>query len=63
MAGITYRFEAVPTDVEVRGDDRAIDVNPAIVLTGAGIPVKLAEPGSWAIDSSSASIKVSYSSH
>lgn len=46
----------------VAGDDRAIDIKPAIVLSGTGIPLELAGPGTWTIDPSANSLGVGYSS-
>ncbi len=59
--GMTFA-SARPGFSRVPGDDRAIDLKPAVVLAGAGAPVKLGEPGAWTIDSNADLLRVGYSS-
>jgi hypothetical protein len=44
----------------VAGDDRAVDVDPAVVLASRGIPAKLAQPGAWTVNPTAASLSVAY---
>jgi hypothetical protein len=46
----------------VDGDNRAIDVNPEVILAATGLPMTLAQPGSWQIAPVAGSVNVSYSS-
>lgn len=51
---------AKPGFSRVPDDERAIDVDPATVIAGRGIPLKLASPGVWSVDATPATLGVRY---
>jgi hypothetical protein len=52
--------ESKPGFARVPDDDRAIDVNPAVVIASRGVPLTLATPGAWSIDATAAVLQVAY---
>lgn len=51
---------ARPGFARVPGDERAVDVNPATVIAGRGIPLKLATPGAWSVKPTAQTLSVGY---
>ena len=43
-------------------DPRAVDVDPTVILKALNLPVALAQPGAWTIESDPASVNLSYAS-
>jgi hypothetical protein len=44
----------------VAGVDSAVDINPATILASRGIPVNLAKPGAWSMETTPQSILVGF---
>ena len=55
--------ESKPGFTRVPDDDRAIDVNPAVVIASRGVPLTLATPGAWSIDATEAVLQVAYAAN
>jgi hypothetical protein len=53
---------ARPGFTKVEGDDRAIDVDPRVILTSAGLPLAIAEDGLWSLNPTASALGVSFSS-
>lgn len=51
---------ARPGFSRVADDPRAIDLNPAVMLSARGLPLALGQPGAWEIDSAAGSLKIGY---
>lgn len=46
----------------VPDDDRAFEVDPALILASRGIPAKLAQPGRWSVDPRASALEVAFES-
>jgi hypothetical protein len=60
IANAIGAMAARPGFSRVPGDDRAVDFDPAALLDGFGLPLRLVSPGAWSVEAADQQLRLSY---